>query len=217
MKLIWLALYAVSVVAVLVATTFSVPDIYVVAKPLLMISLLLYFIAASQGYPGWRKFVGFALVFSWAGDVFLMQDGMFAAGLVSFLIAHIFYIITYQKTGARQAAFRPWNLAGFAAAGAAIIWVLYPGLGEMLVPVVIYMLVLLTMGVRAHQRKGATSAASFRLVAAGALLFVLSDCLIAINKFAFEVPAERLLVMSTYMAAQFLIVQGLLRHEKYSA
>ena len=79
---------------------------------------------------------------------------------------------------------------------------------------VLYALTLLTMGIWAHKRRGATSSASFLMVSAGALLFVLSDSMIAINKFTIEVPAERLLVMSTYIIAQYLIIQGLLKHHK---
>ena len=68
------------------------------------------------------------------------------------------------------------------------------------------------MGVWAHKRRGATSASSFKLVALGAILFAISDGLIAVNKFAFPIPAERILVMSIYMTAQYLIVQGLIQH-----
>jgi len=188
--------------------------LYFAAKPLLMVTLLLYFLSASKGYPNWRVFVLIALVFSWAGDVFLMRDGLFIAGLAAFLIAHVFYIITYQKTGAAQGKISPWSLAGFAVAGATLIWVLYPGLGGMLIPVVAYALVLLTMAVWAYKRKGATPEASFLLVTAGAIFFVVSDSLIAVNRFAFDVPVERLLVMFTYIAAQFMIIQGLLKHQE---
>jgi uncharacterized membrane protein YhhN len=214
MKSIWPTLYLITAAAVLIAILLKVPMLYLVAKPLLMITLLAYFISASKGYPGWRALVVLALMFSWGGDVFLMMDDMFVAGLASFLVAHIFYIIAYQKTGARKGKIKPLDLAAFALYGIALIWILYPGLGGMLIPVLAYALVLLTMGVWAYKRRGATVIASFRYVSAGVILFVLSDSLIAVNKFAFDVPGERLLVMSTYMAAQFLIVQGLLRHRE---
>ena len=213
MKSIWPTFYLITAAAVLIAILLKVPMLYLVAKPLLMITLLTYFISASKGYPGWRVLVVLALMFSWGGDVFLMMDDMFVAGLASFLVAHIFYIIAYQKTGAAKGKIKPLDLAAFALYGIALIWILYPGLGDMVVPVMAYALVLLTMGVWAHKRRGATVIASFRYVSAGVILFVISDSLIAVNKFAFDVPAERLLVMSTYMAAQFLIVQGLLKHK----
>lgn len=213
MKSIWLVLFVVSAVAEIAAILLDLNWLYSVAKPLLMITLLLYFIAASQGHPGWRIFVIFALVFSWGGDVLLMQEGMFAAGLGSFLVAHLFYITAYLKTGAAEGQLKSWDLIKFILIGIALLWMLYPGLGSMLIPVLVYSVVLLSMGVVAHKRRGATSSASFTLVAVGALLFVLSDSLIALNKFTFEIPAERLLVMSTYIAAQFMIIQGLLKHK----
>ena len=212
MKPDWRILYAISAAAVLFGLLFDLPTLYISAKPLLMITLLLYFISATKGYPSWRYYVMAALVFSWAGDVFLISSEWFIAGLVSFLIAHIFYIIAYQKTGAASGELKPLDIIKFVVYGEVLIWVIYPGLGDLLIPVLIYALVLLGMGVWAHKRRGATSPASFQLVAIGAILFALSDGLIAINKFAFEVPYERILIMSIYMTAQYLIVQGLIKH-----
>ena len=214
MKSNWLILFAASAAAVFIAILFDVNILYLVAKPLLMITLALYFISASKAYPAWRVYVVIALVFSWGGDVFLMMNDMFIAGLASFLFAHIFYIIAYHKTGAASGELRSLDIIKFVLFGIVLIWTLYPGLGDMLIPVLVYALVLLTMGIWAHKRRGATSAASFMLVSTGVILFVISDGLIAINKFAFEVPAERILVMSTYIAAQYLIVRGLLKHEE---
>lgn len=213
LKRIWLVLFIISAVSVFAGIIFDLHMLYVTAKPLLMITLLLYFISASRGYPSWRFYVMAALVFSWGGDVFLMLDNMFTVGLVSFLVAHIFYITAYQKTGAASGALRSLDIIKFVLFGAVVMWVLYPGLGGMLIPVLAYMLVLLSMGIWAHKRRGATTAISFTLVSAGAMLFVISDGLIALNKFAFDIPAERMLVMSTYIAAQYMIVQGLLKHE----
>ncbi len=213
-KSIWQILFVLSAVIVIIALFFDLHLLYVSVKPLLMITLLLYFISASQGYPGWRKYVVLALIFSWAGDVFLISDDLFIAGLASFLGAHIFYIIAYHQTGAATGELRPLDVIKFVIVGAVLVWVLYPGLGGMLIPVLVYALVLLSMGVWAHKRRGATSASSFVLVSTGVILFVVSDSLIAVNKFAFAVPAERILVMSTYISAQYLIVQGLLKHKE---
>ena len=214
MKSNWLKLFVITAAAVILAIVFNAPAMYMIAKPLLMVTLLLYFLSESKGYPGWRLLVTLALVFSWGGDVFLMLDDMFVAGLASFLIAHVFYIIAYQKTGAAQGRIRPFELIAFALYGVALIWVLYPGLGGMLIPVTAYAVVLLTMGLWALKRRGFTATASFKYVSTGVILFVISDSLIATNMFAFEVPGERLLVMSTYMSAQFLIIQGLLKHQQ---
>jgi len=214
MKPDWQILYAISATAVLTGLLFGLQPLYIFAKPLLMITLAMYFISATKGYPPWRLYVVAALVFSWAGDVFLISNDWFIAGLVSFLIAHVFYIIAYQKTGAASGQLKLLDILKFVAYGVILIWIIYPGLGSLLVPVIIYALVLLGMGIWAHKRRGATNSISFKLVATGAILFALSDGLIAVNKFAFEIPAERILIMSVYMTAQYLIVQGLVEHSK---
>ena len=216
MKPDWRILYIVSAAAVLLGLLFDQQAVYISAKPLLMITLGLYFFSATKGYPRWRVYVLAALVFSWAGDVFLISSDWFIAGLVSFLIAHIFYIVAYQQTGAATGQLKTVDIVKFVVYGVALIWFIYPGLGDLLVPVLIYALVLLGMGVWAHKRRGATSPASFNLVALGAILFAISDGLIAINKFAYPVPAERILVMTIYISAQYLIVQGLIKHTEKS-
>ena len=212
MKPNWRILYAITAAVVFFSLLFNLQAVYLSAKPLLMITLALYFALATRGYPRWRLVVIAALVFSWAGDVFLISSDWFVAGLVSFLIAHLLYIFAYQQTGAASGVLKPLDVIKFAVYGVALIWFIYPGLGDLLVPVLVYALVLLGMGVWAHKRRGATSASSFKLVALGAILFAISDGLIAVNKFAFPIPAERILVMSIYMTAQYLIVQGLIQH-----
>jgi YhhN family len=67
------------------------------------------------------------------------------------------------------------------------------------------------MGVAAAFRKGSTSYSSYTWVLAGAILFILSDSTIALNKFLQHFEAASLLVMTTYGAAQWLIVWGMTR------
>jgi uncharacterized membrane protein YhhN len=185
--------------------------LYVSTKPLLMVSLLAYFWAASNKMEG-RNWVVLALVCSWLGDVFLMAEWGFMPGLGSFLVAHLCFIRAYWVLGAEDGSAKPVDVVKFIVVGAGLMWVLFPGLGALFLPVLIYAIVLLGMAVVAHKRRGATSPLSFSLVAAGAVFFVMSDGLIAVNKFAYDVSFERLLVMSTYILAQYLIVTGLLKH-----
>jgi len=209
----YLVLFVISATLVVIAILFDQHTLYLTAKPLLMISLLGYFISASNGYPAWRVYVVIALLFSLAGDVFMMSSNMFIAGLASFLVAHVCYITAFLKTGADKGRLSSLDIAKFVMLGIVMTWILYPRLSGMLIPVLLYTLVLVAMGLLAHKRRGATSTASFRLVSTGATLFVISDSLIAVNRFAFEVPAGQILIMSTYIAAQYLIIQGLLKHQ----
>jgi uncharacterized membrane protein YhhN len=73
------------------------------------------------------------------------------------------------------------------------------------------------MSAMALNRFRAVNPASFFLVFAGSVLFVISDSLIALDKFLTSIPHDRLLVMSTYISAQFLIMMGILKQfEKHS-
>jgi uncharacterized membrane protein YhhN len=215
MKLNWRWLFAISAAAVLIGILSGLHILYLAAKPFLMITLALYFLSASKRYPVWRMYVVIALIFSWAGDILLIKSDLFIFALLSFLLAHIFYIIAYHNTGAAQGKIKALDIIKFVLFGSVLIWVIYPGLGDMLIPVLVYALVLLGMGIWAHKRRSATNDTSFLLVAAGASLFVIADGLIAVNRFAFEIPAERLVVMTLYITAQYLIVEGLLNHEEH--
>jgi len=208
----WRILYAITAAVLLTGLVLDMHTLYVATKPLSMVLLLLYFVTSTRARPAWRYLVVAALVFSWAGDVFLISADWFVAGLASFLAAHVFYIAAYQKTGAAMGRLQPLEALMFALFGAFLLWFVYPGLNDLKVPVFIYALVLLGMGVWAFKRRQGTNRASFRLVATGAVLFVISDSLIAVNRFAHAIPAERILVMSIYLTAQYLIVQGLIQH-----
>jgi len=210
----WLMAFFVISIAEIASIVAGIDSVHAIAKPLLMVSLALYFWSASEGLSSWRYLVLGALAFSWAGDVLLMADDLFVAGLASFLVAHVFFIVVYQRTGAAHGTLKAVDIIKFGIVGLGLMWILYPGLGALFVPVLVYAVVLLTMALWAHKRRGATSARSFAFVAIGAVLFVLSDAAIAVNRFAFDVPFEGLIVMSTYIGAQFMIVRGLLMHPR---
>ena len=92
-----------------------------------------------------------------------------------------------------------------------LFYTLYSGLGEMLIPVTIYMLVILTMATSAYLRKGEVNKLSYNFIFAGAILFMISDSLLAVNKFQMPLPLANISIMLTYALAQFLIVLGILK------
>lgn len=204
----FLVISAVDLIGILL----GIDAVHVGAKPLLMVFLLGYYLVSTSESTVGRVWVVLALVFSWLGDVLLMSEDFFLAGLGSFLVAHLCFIKAYWLHGAKAGEVKPVDVVKFAVVGIGLMVVLEPYLGEMFIPVLVYASVLLGMAVIAHKRRGATSAISFTLVAAGAVFFVISDGIIAVNRFAFQIPFQQILVMSTYILAQFLIVQGLLKH-----
>jgi uncharacterized membrane protein YhhN len=79
------------------------------------------------------------------------------------------------------------------------------------IAVFVYMVALLGMSAMALNRYKTVSKASFNLVFYGSVLFVISDSLIAIDKFLTPIPNDRIFIMSTYIAAQYLIMRGILK------
>ena len=189
-------------------------------KALIIPTLVLYFMSSlDYSFTSFRKLILAALFFSWGGDVFLQlvnkNELFFMLGLISFLIAHIFYIIAFIDPMQKETLLRrkPVLAIPFLAYGIILIWYLYPNLGEMAFPVFIYATVILFMTMIALNRYGNVNRKSFQLVFIGAILFTFSDSLIAIDKFSNPFEASRFLIMSLYITAQFLIVEGCLRQE----
>ena len=157
------------------------------------------------------------LFFSWAGDVVLELNGriggLFVAGLSCFLLAHIMYFTVFVLTPGRNVILskRWYLLIPLIITGLLLTSYLYKDLNEMRLPVILYAAVILTMVAGAINRIEKVNLQSFRIVLAGAILFVFSDASIAVNKFSHPFKASGFVIMLTYIIAQYLIVTGYLR------
>lgn len=151
-----------------------------------------------------------ALLGSLAGDVFLMlSEHLFIPGLVSFLLAHLCYIALFKQGvgwfGHRGA------LGGTLALGIGMYAFLWQGglPAALRVPVAVYVVVIALMAAQAWGRHAALRERSSLAVALGACCFMLSDSLLATNRFVQPLPLSQLWVLATYYAAQVLIVSGM--------
>ena len=193
----------------------SLLPIHVIAKPLILLSLIFFFINQGKHLSSKTKVISLlALLFSLAGDVLLMftdiSASFFLSGLVAFLLAHIMYIMVFlDKKNSKKIALIFITVLLIYAIG--IFYLLKDGLGDMLIPVIVYMLVILSMVLTSTMRKDNVSNQSYYLVFLGAIFFVISDSFLAINKFYQPVPLSKIIIMSTYSLAQYLIVLGLLK------
>lgn len=174
-------------------------------KPLTTALILL--LALSRGVPDFNRYAAMvtaALVFSLIGDVLLMLPAdRFILGLLSFLTAHVCYILAF--TTGRGFGFTPALLAVFTAYSAAMYRFLWPSLREMKLPVLGYLLVISVMTWQAWERHLAVGGLLSLAAASGALLFTLSDSILALRRFRRNFNSAPLLVMATYYAAQLLI------------
>jgi uncharacterized membrane protein YhhN len=150
----------------------------------------------------WLIFAG--LLFSAAGDVFLMlPKDRFVAGLLSFLIAHLLYIAAFTLPAGFLAA--PMLALPYAAGAGVLLAILLPKTGKLAIPVIVYATALATMGWQAASRWQALQDDASLYAMVGAILFMVSDSLLAINRFAKPFRAAEFLLLTTYFAAQYLI------------
>lgn len=196
--------YIVVTIVHLVAIAAGPPGLVAATKPLLMPALL---IGLVLGLPLRRSplllWGGLALVFSWLGDVLLQNPGDigFLIGMGAFGLAHLAYIALYLGP-LRTRRVPWWGILLAAIWWVALVALLAPTLGGLLIPVAIYGLVL---GAAAATALGTT-----RLVAVGAGVFLVSDTLLGLDRFlpGFSFDGVDLLIMLTYCLGQGLIIAG---------
>lgn len=185
-----------------------------VAKPLIVVSLALYFhFATRNSNSSLKRWILLALLFSFFGDVLLMlpdPKGLyFLFGLSAFLLAHIFYIVFFHCVRVME-NIKPQIPPAVIVAiyYFALILFLSPWLGEMKLPVRVYGIVISIMFMLAMHMLALRNRQAGRLMMFGALLFVISDSILAINKFYDSFEAAGPLIMLSYGLAQLLIVRG---------
>ncbi|GAB4031962.1 lysoplasmalogenase [Spirosoma jeollabukense] len=221
--LIFTLTFAIVTLLEIVGDTFSVRILHYGCKPLIMALLLLYGWQCyrSMGSPIPIRWLLIGMVFALAGDVFLMiqEVDLFAPGLGAFLVMQVCYSVVFWQS-MRQHELRSnrrsllLNGALFALYSGSFLVILKPtfdttpALMTLWWPVVFYVICLSTMGLLSTQRRGLPDAG---WVVMGALLFILSDSLIAIDKFLHPLSGAAFWIMSTYAAAQYLIVVGVLQ------
>ncbi len=186
-----------------------------VFKPLTTLLVIAHAWPRGADSPRQQRFVRIGLVLSLVGDVFLLwpKEG-FLPGLVSFLLAHLAYIAAFCVP-ARLAA-RPLLFVAYGAIAALILSQLWPGVpGALRAPVLGYVVCLATMAAQAaawwRTAVGSVAERYARAAAIGGLLFMASDSLLAINKFALPLPFASLWILATYWAAQWCIASSLPR------
>ena len=188
-------------------------DLHRVFKPLTMVLAIAFVLLRTGGVTKLGRFDALllgALAMSLAGDVFLMFPGYFIPGLVSFLIAHLAYIALFRLG---QRWFPSRRALGITlAVGAAMYAFLWAGglPAALRVPVAAYVVVIALMAAQAIGRATVLRDGAAVGVAIGAGFFMLSDSLLAVNKFVSPLPMAQVGVLSTYYAAQILLVRHLM-------
>jgi uncharacterized membrane protein YhhN len=154
-----------------------------------------------------RSILLLALVFSGCGDLFLAFDA-FILGVAAFLLAQLSYAFLFRSYW--QGLFKRWPLNFLLIIYMfGMAWLLIPNLDDLQIPVMAYLITITSMGLLAFQ-----SSLPICWAVLGALLFIISDSFIAINKFINPFPFESYWIMRTYYAAQFMLVTGFVNSKK---
>ena len=201
----------VSALAHFASIIFDWQIVFYITKPLTMVLLItLCALAFRKNHDSlFTKLFIMALIFSLAGDVFLMlpSPSYFLPGLFAFFLAHVFYVAgLWRDNKWRKGDYITGGILLILAVG--VFWYLFPFLEpELIIPVALYIIVISVMVWRAvgasfreflnqHQQ---------RLVIIGAILFFVSDLILAINRFAHPLPMSTLLIMIPYFAGQYCL------------
>ena len=208
--------FGVSIAFIVLETLGSVYPGIIVKVLIIPILIWLYLRFIKAEVNRFHSMIIIALVFSWIGDVTLQltqfKEDFFLVRLGSFLVAQLIYLVAFFTTKGPNIILKRIYLAlPMVLYGVLILILLWDGLGDMMIPVTVYCFVILTMLLAAVNRKNKVNPQSFQLVLFGAILFVISDSLIAINKFTQPFELARIAIMSSYVTAQFLIAIGCLR------
>ncbi len=192
-----------------------------ITKPFLMPLLMLFYIfgvieTSSITRVDWLIIV--ALIGGMGGDIFLMlkdEDKWFLPGMISFLINQIFYILSFFLSITDSTALNLWGLFLIAPALLILVFTVprfIKNTGNMRIPVLVYMGAILVMHISALLRIGDSrlQGLPFVLIFIGSLSFTFSDALLATNKWAGEFKNARVIIITTYILAQFYIVLGAL-------
>ncbi len=182
--------------------------------------LLAYYLVSRSGKPdriAWFLILG--LVCSWLGDWFIFnyKNLDIQYGFIVFIGVHVFYSFAFflSRNKERSEDVGPVvysRIVLLIMVGLAVIYILYPMLGDMMWLVLVYMSALIIMAIAALTRRGYTSQSSFVQGYSGSLLFIMSASMLGIHTLLDPIPYGRAVITGIYLLGQFLIVNGVVRH-----
>lgn len=202
--------FVVVSILVLAGIIFNNQQLIAVFKPFIVISLALLYKFSIRTI----NYVYLcALLFSLLGDIFLLynEEEMFLFGLISFLLAHFFFIkiimICIYKSTIKNILMAVFP---FLSIYFILIFILEPFLKEMLFPVIFYGLIISTFGTVALLNFLNIRSKQAFLMLIGAVLFICSDSVLAINKFYVSTLFFEITIMITYILAQYFIYKSMI-------
>jgi uncharacterized membrane protein YhhN len=180
----------------------------IVTKSLLSLLFVITFFLQPGANESFARYLKVGLILCLGGDVFLALSGLkwFRAGLVAFLLGHGLYILAFNSLIPFNGWFYPGDFLILAISLGAGLW-LWPHLGAMKPPVLAYVAVitLMVFGAWAVFERPDLPLKGRTLIFGGAVLFYLSDLLVARDQFIRRAFSNRLIGLPLYYTGQFLL------------
>jgi uncharacterized membrane protein YhhN len=173
-------------------------------KPLTLILIILIALIFPAVEIKYKVFIISGLLFSLFGDIFLIfPEKHFTKGLIAFLIGHICYIVAFTISTGFQFTF--WIFFPIIIVGMLYLQLIIKHTGKMTIPVIIYISIIIIMGWMAIERFNYITTLGTILAASGAVIFMISDATLALNKFRKTFFSAELIILTTYFTAQWLL------------
>ena len=175
---------------------------YKILKPLTTVLIIIIALFSfNRENKIYNKYTIIALIFCLIGDIFLLKSAYFLFGLVAFLMAHLFFTYAFSTINGFSRNFKP--LIVLSAICGAYFFYLKPGLGDLTIPVAVYMAVIIIMTWQAISLYFQDQQKTYLLIACGAICFMLSDSLLAYHKFKAPLAWADVLILATYWLAVY--------------
>jgi uncharacterized membrane protein YhhN len=198
-----IGLIIIAVGSYIYASNNAITTLAIILKPLATLLVILIPLVFAKPQTKYKTHIIFGLIFCLIGDVLLLFNSMFIFGLIAFLIGHLIFIKAFILREGFLANYKSLALLILYACG--FFWFVKNDLGDLLIPVIFYMTCILLMAWQGINLFLSKSDYFSKLILIAVCLFVLSDTILAINKFKMVLPFANELIGITYWTAITLI------------
>jgi uncharacterized membrane protein YhhN len=198
------ALFFIVSILDIIGVALNISLLQVIFKPMIILSLIVLYYFSAKKKNSWYLI---ALVFSFMGDVLLMdKNNLFLYGIASFLITQLLFVyIIVKQIEQSSTKDKLFATIPFLIYFLILISTLKTSLGEFLIPVIVYGIAISIFGSISLLNYLVNKTKNSQILVYGAVLFIASDSMIALHKFHEPRKYYPVIIMVTYVLAQYLI------------
>lgn len=186
------------------------------SKLLFITTLLIWLYLKTRLKGRFHKRIVTGLIFALAGEIFFSlqhrNTNFFSFGLIAFLLCYLFYIrafiLDHKSNPDYKNPYILWVTGALAIYCSGLFFYMQPHLQAIQFPILMYAIIITFMAIMAFNRYGKVNLYSFKLILTGTLFLILSNSVLAINMLVQPIPQSEILIVASYLIAQYFIVYG---------